>query len=207
MDTVVQRISRQTRARLRLSTSTSCRTPHPPRSRMPIKTLRLVKKTTTWTESRKVDKAKVLLISRSKSKTDGSPLPMVGAVSYPVALSPLFYRTRNETVPSLALPIAYGCAAPLEMVQKTRWSYHVRTAAVGLRVPYHLSSAPSKFAMNCTKAHLPQVSGTWTTQRTAPCLLTVLLPMNPTAMEQGRIPTSLLHLMLTSATLLQWLES
>ena len=59
---------------------TSCRTPHHRKRRMSNKVYTLATRRILW--NRKAHN-KVSAISRSKNKTDGSPSPMVGCVSYP----------------------------------------------------------------------------------------------------------------------------
>lgn len=56
--------------------TTSCPPPHP-KSPMSNKVHSLVKSRTRWTATQKAHKAPALVNSRSKSKTDGSPLPTV----------------------------------------------------------------------------------------------------------------------------------
>lgn len=63
---------------------TSCPTPHQ-KTKMLNRTLSLVKSRTLWTENKRVHKAKVSVISKSKSRTDGYLLPMVGDVSFCVS--------------------------------------------------------------------------------------------------------------------------
>ena len=109
---------------------------------MPTKTLRPVKKTNPWTENRKEDKAKVSTISKSKSRTDGSPLQTVGLVSYSLARSPCFSSLPEKWL--CVLPCVTGGVCAHRSVRRCATDFHgpptQPSAAFAGPTPVHSSS-------------------------------------------------------------------
>jgi hypothetical protein len=155
-----------------------------------------------WTENKREHKAKVSVISRSKSRTDGFPLQMVGYVSYlPVThFGSHFARNFDLLVPcvtscAFARVSLWHCADPEAPLRVALWQIHL------------IRRHPLPFSHDLHRGSLLTGQRYLGHSELASCPLTIL-PQRPLPLTgQGIALMGLRLLMLTSATLLQSPES
>ena len=142
---MANQFSREASTHLRLPKPTLWPTLHP--KLIPMSSQTNTPATTTtliWTEIKKVYKAKVSAISRSKSRTDGCPSQMVGDVSFSALavcdwqFLPEFDLLRPLRYPP---PPARVLPMPLHRIRKTCWPAARRsgTSHSLRRLPSHFS--------------------------------------------------------------------